>query len=112
MRLLLVPILAGLTLGVASAQLRQHPPGLRAEMVVTGKVSSVSGNSFRLVATRGGTYTVKILPSTIIRQAQVRTKLSIRPGMSVTAQGFVHQRIIDATRITVLGKVIMRTKKG
>ena len=103
--LLLVPLVAS-----GAGQVRRHPPGLRAEMVVTGKVRGTTANSFVLATAKSGTYTIKILPSTVIRAPKIRGKNVIRPGMSVTAQGFVHQRIIDATRISVLGAVITRTK--
>jgi hypothetical protein len=110
MKLLLASLLIGGLLASSAAQVRRHPPGLRAEMVVTGKVRGATATSFILATANAGTYTIQILPSTIIRAPKVRGKNMIRPGMSVTAQGFVHQRIIDATRITVLGAIVTRTK--
>jgi hypothetical protein len=79
-------------------------------MVITGRVTTVTGKTFTVRAPKAGAYTIHILPSTIIRGPKSKLqKIAIKSGMSVTAQGFVRQRTIEATRITVLGAFV--TKK-
>ena len=99
------------TLGSSSwGQERRHPPGLRAEMVLTGRVDHYNGKTFTLTTSKSGTYTIRIVPNTIIKVPAGRGRYGLRKGAAVTAQGFVHERIIDATKITVLERLPIKSK--